>query len=116
MFNKTWAMIVGAGLSLGASFFTGCGPKTTFEQPATSPPRGTYDPSAGCQQALSHVLDLAIKTTGQGPTNSQRGEILRRCVEIGSDRGSHCVLALQRLPGQRGGLVGLGPVWTCFQP
>lgn len=95
----------------------GCGPKNPdaiLPPPEESAPRGTYDPNSGCQKAMSHVIDLTVHATGAGPTNTQRGEFIRRCVEAANERGNHCILALKRLPGKRGGQANFTPAWRCL--
>lgn len=96
----------------------GCGttnPEPVLPPPRQAPPRGTYDPSSGCQRALEHVIELSVGATGSGPTDAQRSSFVRRCVAASSGRASACVLQLRRLPGRRGGEVGLGPVWACLE-
>ncbi len=83
---------------------------------APPPPAASFDPSSGCQRALSRVIDLAVQATGAGPTDAQRSQFLARCVEARSERGAECVLHLKRLPGKRGGAVQLGPALGCLRP
>jgi hypothetical protein len=85
----------------------------TVQQPPPSP--AASDPTSGCQRALSHVVALSVKAVGEGPTNAQRGEVIRRCMALGSARGSDCVLRLKRLAGRRGGEVRLATVWGCLR-
>jgi len=102
---------------LAAVLLSSCGPKNPdpiLPPPERAPARGTFDPSSGCQKALDHVIELALQATGSGPTNAQRSNVVSRCVETASERASACVQQLPRLPGRRGGAVGLGPVWACL--
>jgi hypothetical protein len=93
--------------------WSGCStPSTAPAQPA---PPGAYDPTSGCQQALAHVVRLAVQSSGSGPTNEQRGTFLRRCLATSSAAGSTCVLRLRHLPGRRGGTVNLGPALLCLR-
>jgi hypothetical protein len=107
-------LLVLAGL---LAALVGCGPKN---EPILPPPKHaasseTFDPSSGCQRALDHVIDLSAKATGAGPTLKQRSEFLSACAEARSLRASDCVLALRRLPGRRGGKVGMGPAMRCLK-
>jgi hypothetical protein len=108
------AVMVSAAVTVSAA---GCGPKKPdplLPPPDEAPHRGTFDPTSGCQRALTRVIDLTVQATGAGPTDKQRGEVVRRCVEANSPRASGCVIELERLPGRRGGAVDLNPVWRCL--
>jgi len=112
--KELWSGLIALALLAPA---LACGPKQPdpiLPPPEQSAPRGTFDPNSGCQRALTHVIDLTIQATGAGPSNQQRGEVLRRCVAANSARASGCAMELQRLPGRRGGKVNLSPVWRCF--
>lgn len=94
----------------------GCSATEPALPPATeSPPRGTYDPTSGCQRAMDRIVELSVKATGSGPTNEQRGEFLRRCVAAGTEPGCICIERLRRLPGRRGGTVKLAPAYRCLK-
>ena len=103
---STLALLAAAGCARG--------PDPVLTPASQTPSRESYDPSSGCQRALSHFIDLAVEATGNGPMDGQRGEFVRRCVAAASDRASGCVLELRRLPGRRGGRVGMQPIWACL--
>lgn len=106
------ALSVGAVSVFGLAL--GCSP--TYEQSNVDPgPSAAFDPQGPCQESLSHVVDLAIKATGGGPTDRQRADYMKRCVQADEPGPIRCVMRLRRLPKRPRGLVIMRPVWRCFK-
>ncbi len=83
--------------------------------PAAPPPPASVAPGPGCERALAHVVTLALRAIGEGPSNAQRSTFLERCAAAADPaKGTDCVLALRALPGRRGGSVGLEPALRCL--